>query len=89
MRHKSGASANACSARANKNKIEVKNGLENFCFTMRNTLQEEKLKDKNGRAADKELGFLQFASKPHHRKPKKPSKMFVTVISFTLLHPVL
>merc|ERR1711907_913703 len=31
---------------ANKQKIEAKNGLENCCFTMRNTLQEEKLKDK-------------------------------------------
>merc|ERR1712062_693813 len=31
---------------ANKNKIEAKNGLENYCFTMRNTMQEEKLKDK-------------------------------------------
>merc|ERR1712072_1079655 len=31
---------------ANKCKIEAKNGLENYCFTMRNTLQEEKLKDK-------------------------------------------
>jgi L1 cell adhesion molecule like protein len=31
---------------ANKEKIEAKNGLENYCFTMRNTLQEEKLKDK-------------------------------------------
>merc|ERR1712144_190156 len=30
----------------NKAKIEAKNGLENYCFTMRNTLQEEKLKDK-------------------------------------------
>jgi len=30
----------------NKAKIESKNGLENYCFTMRNTLQEEKLKDK-------------------------------------------
>merc|ERR1711959_59286 len=29
-----------------KVKIETKNGLENYCFTMRNTLQEEKLKDK-------------------------------------------
>merc|ERR1712171_10105 len=29
-----------------KGKIEAKNGLENYCFTMRNTLQEEKLKDK-------------------------------------------
>jgi len=31
---------------ANKAKIEAKNGLENYCFTMRNTLQEEKLKEK-------------------------------------------
>merc|ERR1712118_358193 len=31
---------------ANKTKIEAKNGLENYCFTMRNTLKEEKLKDK-------------------------------------------
>merc|ERR1712070_801089 len=30
----------------NKAKIEAKNGLENYCFTVRNTLQEEKLKDK-------------------------------------------
>merc|ERR1711964_75896 len=27
-------------------KIEAKNGLENYCFTMRNTLQEGKLKEK-------------------------------------------
>merc|ERR1712096_126511 len=31
---------------ANKVKIEARNCLENYCFTMRNTLQEEKLKDK-------------------------------------------
>merc|ERR1712072_1436082 len=31
---------------ANKSKVEAKNGFENYCFTMRNTLQEEKLKDK-------------------------------------------
>merc|ERR1711918_63803 len=31
---------------ANRLKIEAKNGLENYCFTMRNTLSEEKLKDK-------------------------------------------
>jgi len=30
----------------NRAKIEAKNGLENYCFTMRNTLQEEKLKEK-------------------------------------------
>merc|ERR1712013_980041 len=31
---------------ANKVKIEAKNSLENYCFTMRNTLNEEKLKEK-------------------------------------------
>merc|ERR1711936_1314927 len=31
---------------SNKSKVEAKNGLENYCFTMRNTLNEEKLKDK-------------------------------------------
>jgi len=30
----------------NKQKIEAKNGLENYCYTMKNTLQEEKLKEK-------------------------------------------
>merc|ERR1711861_38361 len=29
-----------------KEKVEAKNGLENYCFTMGNTLQEEKLQDK-------------------------------------------
>merc|ERR1719233_2855571 len=38
---------------ANKTKIEAKNGLENYCFSMRNTLEEEKLKDKF-EAGDKE-----------------------------------
>jgi len=37
----------------NKEKVEAKNGLENYCFTMRNTLNEEKLKDKF-EAGDKE-----------------------------------
>merc|ERR1712008_626918 len=31
---------------SNKAKIEAKNGLENYCFTVRNTLNEEKLKEK-------------------------------------------
>merc|ERR1711979_39533 len=31
---------------ANKEKVEAKNGLENYCFTMRNTLSDDKLKDK-------------------------------------------
>ena len=30
----------------NKQRIEAKNSLENYCFTMRNTLNEEKLKEK-------------------------------------------
>jgi len=38
---------------ANKTRIEAKNGLENYCFTMRNTLAEEKLQDKF-EAGDKE-----------------------------------
>merc|ERR1712226_1845430 len=38
---------------ANRKKVEAKNGLENYCFTMRNTLSEEKLKDKF-EAGDKE-----------------------------------
>jgi len=38
---------------SNRSKIEAKNGLENYCFTMRNTLQEEKLADKF-EAGDKE-----------------------------------
>merc|ERR1711966_253165 len=37
----------------NKKKIEAKNGLENYCYSMRNTMQEEKLKDKFD-AGDKE-----------------------------------
>merc|ERR1712110_75539 len=31
---------------ANKNKIEAKNGLENYCFQVRNSMDEEKLKEK-------------------------------------------
>jgi len=38
---------------SNKAKIEAKNGLENYCYTMKNTLQEEKLKEKF-EASDKE-----------------------------------
>merc|ERR1712159_619426 len=31
---------------ANKQKIEAKNGIENYCYSMRNSLSEEKLQDK-------------------------------------------
>jgi len=31
---------------SNKSKVEAKNGLENYCYTMKNTLTEEKLKEK-------------------------------------------
>merc|ERR1719240_1149514 len=37
----------------NKKKIEAKNGLENYCYSMKNTLQEEKLQD-NFEAGDKD-----------------------------------
>merc|ERR1712212_1400338 len=30
----------------NKSKIEAKNGLENYCYSLKNTIQEEKLKDR-------------------------------------------
>jgi len=29
-----------------RKRVEAKNGLENYCFSMKNTLNEEKLKDK-------------------------------------------
>merc|ERR1712032_430118 len=38
---------------AHKEKIEAKNGLENYCFSMRNSLEDEKLKEKF-EAGDKE-----------------------------------
>merc|ERR1719160_2344780 len=38
---------------ANKKKIEAKNGLENYCFSLRSSLDDEKFKDKI-EAADKE-----------------------------------
>jgi heat shock protein 1/8 len=31
---------------ANKQRVEAKNGLENYCYTLRNSMQEEGLKDK-------------------------------------------
>merc|ERR1712072_978026 len=50
----------------NKAKIEAKNGLETYCFTMRNTLQEEKMqgkfdpddKDKIEKAVQEALDWL-------------------------------
>merc|ERR1711988_1098997 len=45
---------------SNKQKIEAKNGLENYCYSMRNTLSEEKLKDKfEGDDKDKSEKALQ------------------------------
>merc|ERR1712099_81708 len=43
---------------SNRSKIEAKNGLENYCFTMRNTLQEEKLKEKIEAAVQETLDWL-------------------------------
>merc|ERR1719305_1517201 len=59
---------------ANKNKIEAKNGLENYCFTMRNTLQEEKLKDKIEKAVQEALDWLdknQLAEKDEFEAKQK------------------
>merc|ERR1712139_190205 len=39
----------------NKKKVEAKNGLENYCFTMRNTLTEEKFKDGDKEAIEKAI----------------------------------
>merc|ERR1719188_1936919 len=38
---------------AHKQKIEAKNGLENYCYSMKNTMDDEKIKDKFD-AGDKE-----------------------------------
>merc|ERR1712011_43721 len=59
---------------ANKSKIEAKNGLENYCFTMRNTLTEEKLKEKIERAVQDALDWLdknQLAEKDEFEAKQK------------------
>merc|ERR1712172_106709 len=63
---------------SNKAKIEAKNGLENYCFTMRNTLQEEKLegddKDKIEKAVQETLDWLdknQLAEKDEFEAKQK------------------
>jgi L1 cell adhesion molecule like protein len=40
---------------SNKAKVEAKNGLENYCYTMKNTLTEEKLKEKFEEADKKKI----------------------------------
>merc|ERR1711897_13236 len=57
-----------------KVKIEAKNGLENYCFTMRNTLQEEKLKEKIECAVQETLDWLdknQLAEKAEFEAKQK------------------
>ena len=39
----------------NKGKVEANNGLGNYCFTVRNTLQEEKLKEKFEAGDEKQI----------------------------------
>merc|ERR1712226_1555142 len=67
---------------ANKQKIEAKSGLENYCFTMRNTLSEEKLqgkfegddKDKIEKAVQETLDWLdknQLAEKEEFEAKQK------------------
>jgi len=43
-----------------RKKIDAKNGLENYCFQMKNTLTDEKLKDK---FADEDKTVIEDASK--------------------------
>merc|ERR1712012_1270913 len=59
---------------ANRGKVEAKNGLENYCFTMRNTLTEEKLKDKFEEAVQEALDWLdknQLAEKDEFEAKQK------------------
>merc|ERR1711876_152104 len=59
---------------SNKQKIEAKNGLENYCFTMRNTLNEEKLKEKIEKAVQDTLDWLdknQLAEKDEFEAKQK------------------
>ena len=67
---------------ANKERVEAKNGLENYCYTLRNSMQEDALKDKFTEAdktsleakVKETLDWLdknQLAEKPefdHHQK---------------------
>jgi len=43
-----------------KKRIEAKNGLENYCFSMKNTMNDEKLKDK---FTDEDKKIIEEASK--------------------------
>merc|ERR1712113_882020 len=68
---------------SNKQKIEAKNGLENYCFTMRNTLQEEKLKDKIEKAVQETLDWLdknQLAEKDEFEAKQKELEATVNPI---------
>merc|ERR1711884_336645 len=83
---------------SNKAKIEAKNGLENYCFTMRNTLQEEKLKDKfeSGdkekieKAVQETLDWLdknQLAEKDEFEAKQKEMEGVVNPIMMKVYHP--
>merc|ERR1712087_1096149 len=76
---------------ANKQKIEAKNGLENYCFTMRDTLSEEKLqgkfegddKDKIEKAVQETLDWLdknQLAEKEEFEAKQKELEAVVNPI---------
>merc|ERR1712029_840787 len=67
----------------NKSKIEAKNGLENYCFTMRKTLQEEKYKDKIEKAVQDALDWLdknQLAEKDEFEAKQKELEGIVNPI---------
>merc|ERR1712000_300978 len=71
----------------NRSKIEAKNGLENYCFTMRNTLQKEKFegddKDKIEKAVQEALDWLdknQLAEKDEFEAKQKELEGIVNPI---------
>merc|ERR1719162_1407415 len=67
----------------NREKIEAKNGLENYCFTMRNTLQEEKLKEKIEKAVQETIDWLdknQLAEKDEFEAKQKELEGIVNPI---------
>jgi len=56
-----------------KKKVEAKNGLENYCYSIRNTLKDEKLKEKFAadektkveKAVDEAIKWVEFHPEAH------------------------
>merc|ERR1719382_1590305 len=68
-----------------KNKVEAKNALENYCYSMKNTLDDEKVKDKKkaSEAIDEALKWLegnQLAEKEEFEHKRKEIEGICTPI---------